>query len=121
MKTKVSLSGASGRMGIQIQSLLEQHQEFSLSEILDRGSLLRPFSSQADVWIDFSHDDFLFSLLEKMQNEKKFPALLSGTTNLSEKTNLELRKYAKMAPVLWTPNTSLGVSVVKVFSFCWLH
>ena len=113
MKTKIFLSGASGRMGIQIQSLLEQHQDFCLSEILDRDSLLRPVVKQADVWIDFSHDDFLFSLLEKMQKEKKFPALLSGTTNLSEKTNLELRKYATMAPVLWTPNTSLGVSVVE--------
>lgn len=113
MKAKIFLSGASGKMGSELQTILSCDQNLILGSILDRSSLLTAFTEKHSVWIDFSEDRFLFQLLQKMQIEKNYPTLLTGTTNLSEETRQELKSYAKFAPVLWTPNTSLGVGIVE--------
>ncbi len=113
MKTKVFLSGATGKMGLEIQALLGLDPQLTLGCILDRTSMLSPLSHSHPIWIDFSHDQFLLQLLQKMMKEKKYPCLLTGTTNLSDATVVALKDYSKFAPVLWTPNTSLGVGIIE--------
>jgi len=91
-KVRLSLIGASGKMGQMISELASKDPEL---EIVDDG----------DVVIDFSSPE----------GTKKAIAmgkpLVCGTTGLSEEIFRDLQKLAKEVPVLYSPNFSLGIAL----------
>jgi 4-hydroxy-tetrahydrodipicolinate reductase len=66
--------------------------------------------SQAGVIIDFSHP-LVLARAASIASAYRIP-LVSGTTNLNEETLVLLTKASEQAPVLWSPNMSLGIAVL---------
>ncbi len=64
----------------------------------------------ADVVIDFSHAGAVAALAK--QAARLGVAVVSGTTRLEEVASRALDDAALTVPVLWSPNTSLGVFVL---------
>ncbi|NBQ53146.1 MAG: hypothetical protein EBU49_06145 [Proteobacteria bacterium] len=125
--TRVWLHGASGRMGLEIQSALESRRDsVSLMGGSSRkfigDSLLtgRPVNAEklahaishgVDVVIDFSvaeGNELLLQAMKAIPAEKR-PQVLIGTTGLSEKIHKEWTKLAAKMPkgcIFMAPNTS---------------
>lgn len=118
-KIKVGLFGASGRMGQEIISVLaaSKDMEFSLG-VGSKDKVDAKKAKQLDVWIDFSTPEALDSVIKQAILHKT--PLVCGTTGLNEKQKKSLQSAAKVIPVLWSSNMSLGVAVLnealKVFS-----
>jgi 4-hydroxy-tetrahydrodipicolinate reductase len=79
---------------------------FGVAASPDAGSALLG----AEVVIDFSTPRALPALLAAAVNQKV--AVVSGTTGLDDAAQAALERAAKAVPVLWAPNTSLGVHVL---------
>ncbi len=130
---KVALHGATGRMGLALTRLIAQAEDLELvgaasapdDPVLGRdvGTLagvanLGVAASAdvsaallgADVVIDFSSARAVANIAALAVRHKV--ALVSGTTGLDATTQALLQKAAEQVPVLWAPNTSLGVQVL---------
>lgn len=121
-KVKVGVFGAGGRMGLEIQSLLEEHRTLEPFVGVDRKGRSSRFrhvvrdlneheASLADLWIDFSTADSFDEILEFVRAHKK--PLVSGTTGLSLAQKRAMREASLTAPILWASNMSLGVAVLR--------
>lgn len=121
-KLNVAVFGASGRMGQEIQALMQDSKNFNsaLGISLDgkapgfakaAGKLDPKDFSKVDVMIDFSIAGS-FSKVLQFAVANGIP-LVSGTTGISEKDKKELAKAARKIPVLWAPNMSLGVATLQ--------
>lgn len=64
----------------------------------------------ADVVIDFSRAEAVPRLVQAAVRARV--AILSGTTRLDAAADALLDEAAQVVPVLWAPNTSLGVAVL---------
>lgn len=128
-KLKVGLVGASGRMGQEITAILKTKNELELHLAICRSASLGEFAytrptpncreaQEVEIWIDFSSPELLTKLLI-VATRNKTP-LVSGTTGLTAVNQAALKKAAKVIPVLWASNMSLGVAVIteaiEVFS-----
>ena len=109
---KIGLSGASGRVGKTIVSLIQKTPGFSASAFFSQNSPLEKWRpKEVDVVIDFSNPQALKSLIPWCEKHKK--PLISGTTGLSKADHLALNRLAKNASVLWAPNMSLGIACLN--------
>ncbi len=128
-KIKIGLVGASGRMGQEITEILKTKNEFILHLAVCRSASLAEFAytratpscleaKEVDIWIDFSGPELLANLL-KVATKNKTP-VVSGTTGLTATNQTALMRAAKVIPLLWASNMSLGVAVItealEVFS-----
>lgn len=117
---KVGIIGAGGRIGNELLNLIQTGSNFEATLGVGRHSKgfkdnVADFnvinSVNLDVLIDFSSPEFLEKTLEfSMQN--KIP-LVSGTTGISPTLQSKLEHSSKHIPLLWAPNMSLGVAVLK--------
>ncbi len=121
---KIFLIGATGRMGKAIQDVVEQEKKklvvaggigqeqkggmFS-TEFPRAGAKNKKISY--DVAIDFSSVELFTNSLDWCV-ENKIP-LVSGVTGITEQHKKQLVLAAKKIPVLWAPNMSMGVAIVK--------
>lgn len=131
---KLAIHGATGRMGLNIARLAHLAGDIQLvgaiaaptdpaigrdlGELAGTGTLGVAVSPEAqagllgaDVVIDFSNASAVAALLGAAARQKV--AVVSGTTNLDEAGRRALDKAAAVVPVLWAPNTSLGVQVLS--------
>jgi 4-hydroxy-tetrahydrodipicolinate reductase len=74
-------------------------------------SSLEACSVAADVVIDFSHPDSLFTLLPQAAAKKL--AVVIATTGLEEKQQEFIQTYSKVIPIFYSANMSLGINLVK--------
>jgi 4-hydroxy-tetrahydrodipicolinate reductase len=129
---KVALVGATGRMGLTIARLLVGEGDSLVGALVsprspsigrDVGELagLGPIGVEvsadvasgllgADVVIDFSSSEALRGLLPLAA--RAGVAVVSGTTRLDATCERALDDAARAVPVLWAPNTSIGVYVL---------
>ncbi len=130
---KIALHGATGRMGLAIMQLahaaedlqvvgavcsgVDPHQGRDIGELAGVGTVgvvatadLGSGLLGADVVIDFSTASAVPALMAVAAREKI--AVVSGTTNLDSLGMAALEKAAQRVPVMWAPNTSLGVQVL---------
>lgn len=130
---KLALHGATGRMGLTIARLAQAAEDIELvgavcssvdpkqgsdvGELAGVGTLgviatadLGAGLLGADVVIDFSAPTAVPGLMAVAARQKV--AVVSGTTNLDTAGKQALDKAAEAVPVLWAPNTSLGVQVL---------
>lgn len=129
---KIAIIGASGRMGLSVARLAKSEGATivgaavsSRSESIGRdigelagigtvgvalGADLGLALLGAEVAIDFSRPDALRVLLPMAA--RAGIAVVSGTTRLDEACERALDEASRVIPVLWAPNTSLGVYVL---------
>ncbi|MDI3285992.1 4-hydroxy-tetrahydrodipicolinate reductase [Polyangium sp. 15x6] len=129
---KLAVAGATGRMGQSIVRLAAQegfsivgaiaspqspHLGRDVGDVAGAGTLGVAISDDvsagllgADVVIDFSRPEALNRVLTAARRQKI--AVVSGTTRLDVDTEKKLDEASATIPVLWAPNTSLGVQVL---------
>ncbi|WP_437595105.1 4-hydroxy-tetrahydrodipicolinate reductase [Sorangium sp. So ce1000] len=129
---KVAIHGASGKMGQAIVRLAANERVQVVGAIVSRGSsrigrdvgelagtgnigvAMSDDTSAgllgADVVIDFSRPEALPRLLHLAMRAKV--AVVSGTTRLDGTCERLLDETAQHVPVLWSPNTSIGIYVL---------
>ena len=116
---KVLLSGCSGKMGGAITDLTEEKDDIAVIAGVDTvpGKCAFPvfnsFSSVTvtpDVVIDFSNVSLLDDLLEYAKS-KIIPAVIA-TTGYTESQIESIKSAAKIIPVFFTANMSLGINVL---------
>lgn len=114
--TKVFLVGATGRMGHALQDVIEANKTLQLAGGIGKGdknfSLGLPAKTpKCDVVVDFSSME-LFDETINWCVKNKLP-LVSGVTGISDKQMALVKKAAKTIPVVWAPNMSVGVAIMK--------
>lgn len=127
-RIKIGLSGATGRMGkaiiqaidndkgLELSSALASHNNPLLGQKIAPNIILNDKADslfqKADVIIDFSQPQATQLLLEKALNFKK--PLVIGTTGLDRFHHELLKKISKLVPVVYSPNMSIGITVMQV-------
>jgi 4-hydroxy-tetrahydrodipicolinate reductase len=129
----VVITGAAGRMGGRLITLLKESTDLALTGAIERkghvsigkdagevagcGRIGVPigedFSSvvqHSDVTIDFSSPAAALEHLRIVAEHDR--AMVIGTTGLSAQNVAELRALARRIPCVFSPNMSVGVSVV---------
>ncbi len=110
---RIGVSGASGRMGLEIKKIiLAKSDVYTLTAEFDKGA---PISADkikglVDVIIDFSLPDNLENVMAAAQVGRV--PLVVGTTGLSPEQMARLEKMSQLSPVFYSANMSLGVAVL---------
>jgi 4-hydroxy-tetrahydrodipicolinate reductase len=116
----VGVVGAGGRVGGELLALISKSEEFSPTYGIgyqaegfqnNVESFQKVTKGSVDIFIDFS-SPALFELALQYCLEHKIP-LVSGTTGLLPAHHEQIKKAGEQIPVLWAPNMSLGVAVLK--------
>lgn len=130
---KVVVTGAGGRMGARLVSLIKESSELQLVGAVERkghpaigadaGDVagcgragvvvtdnLAALAERADALIEFTAPDVTLMHLAIMAASRK--AMVVGTTGFSAAQLVELRKLAETIPCVFSPNMSVGVNVV---------
>jgi len=119
---RVALGGATGRMGRAIARLAPEHHCVIVGAFAapgDAGQVVEGVKvvgspsgvmETAEVVIDFSHASATAALADACR-ARALP-LVSGTTNLDDAGKRAIEELSKVAPVLWSPNMSLGVQLL---------
>ena len=97
---RISLFAPNGRMGKAIAAAVEDNSDFAIDQ------------DHADVLIDFSAPAALAASLDQAVSAA-IPVLI-GTTGLDETADARLAEASRQIPVLYAPNTSLGVALLSV-------
>lgn len=112
-KTRIALVGATGRMGLEILDLTRNNKAFEVSVEISRstGGFKKINSKQMDIVLDVSlPEGFEVALDWCIKNKKPF---VSGTTGLSKEQIKKLDVAAKIIPVLWSSNMSMGIALLQ--------
>ena len=119
---RLAVVGANGRMGQEILLAVKGKKEVKqLIGVVRQGvatgyhrtavGLSQQLANESDLLIDFS----LAKSFDKVLlfcKKNKLP-LVSGVTGLSERQQKKLKLAAKVIPILWSPNMSLGVATLR--------
>lgn len=118
---RYAVFGASGRMGTQLAQVGREAGHTPAVGFYYRNAptgyeqisntLEARLIETVDCLIDFSLPESFKSHI-KFAVENKKP-LVSGVTGIEEAHLIELRDAAKIIPVLWSPNFSLGIALFK--------
>lgn len=121
---RAALIGSSGKMGLEIIAASEENIELSYFVSRKKSAdkkvvLLKDLSAKKiDLVIDFSNPEAMILALKWCVKNKI--SFLSGTTGLTKDQEKEVIMAAKVIPVFWASNFSVGVALVtdmlKVFS-----
>lgn len=130
---KVIVTGAGGRMGGRLVSLIKESSDLQLVGAVERkghpsvgkdaGEIagcgrvgvavaddLTALADRADVLIDFTAPEAALAHLHIMAARKK--AMVIGTTGLTAAQQADLKKAAKSSPCVFSPNMSVGINVI---------
>lgn len=124
---KLGIAGVCGKMGRRIFELASQDKNFEINLILEKkgtpliGKELGKLKISSnpdgifliDVLIDFTSPEATELNLDYVARYKK--ALVLGTTGLSENQVKKVQDIAKVVPVVFSPNMSVGVNVLFKF------
>jgi 4-hydroxy-tetrahydrodipicolinate reductase len=131
---KLALHGATGRMGLSITRIARELPDVQIvgavcattdpaagrdiGELAGVGTIGVAATADitgallgADVMIDFSTAAAVPAVMAAAARERV--AVVSGTTNIDDAGKRSLQRAAESVPVLWAPNTSLGVQVLS--------
>lgn len=120
---RIALFGA-GRMAASLAALAQQHKDVEICAVVSRKAPgwpsgvarfehleeLRQLVAPPEVIIDFSLPDGTEQVAVWSGQHKV--ALLSGVTGLQHRQLQALDQAALTAPVLWSPNLSLGINLL---------
>lgn len=103
------ISGARGRMGRAVSAVLDAREYVVVSARFDRGE--SPDLSLCDVIIDFSTPGASVELAQACA-ARGGPALVIGSTGLTEAQDAEVLKAAEKIAIVRSGNFSLGVNIL---------
>lgn len=128
----VGIFGANGRMGRALVSVAKEQQLPLGAATVRLGSELAGLDSgelagcgknavllqqttfevveQAQVWIDFTMPEPMLQHLELAVQAKK--AMVIGVTGLTDAQYAKIQEAAKVIPIVWAPNMSVGVNLL---------
>lgn len=111
-KIKALICGASGRMGQALQEVADTKSQLNIVQgVSEKKALAKLDAESFDVVIDFSAPELFRQMLDWcVKNKKPF---VSGTTGLTAADHSALKKASQTISVLWAPNMSLGIQVMK--------
>lgn len=130
--SRIAISGASGRMGVNLINACEQNSAAQLSVALERdgspslgkdaGELaglnalainvvadMQGVDADFDVLIDFTRPEACLEKIQYCVEHKK--SVVIGTTGFSDAQKDEIKKAAEIVPIVFAPNMSVGVNV----------
>lgn len=107
---KIIICGATGKYGQKILKLAEDARDISVVGLCHRGDPLDNHIVPGAVVVDFSAPEASAHHAELCAHHK-MPAVIA-TTGLTEAQYAAVQKAAKKAPIVATPNTSLGVNML---------
>jgi 4-hydroxy-tetrahydrodipicolinate reductase len=121
---KLGIAGACGKMGRRIFELAGLDKDFELALALEKkgtpliGKELGKLKVSSnldglfliDVLVDFSLPEAADEHLDYVAKYRK--ALVLGTTGLSDAQKNKVEEIAKIVPVVFSPNMSIGVNVL---------
>ena len=107
----VFLSGSTGKMGKEITRILSDDSRLQFKRGVSKEGVVSSDLEGIDLIIDFSNADFFQKILE-IAVSSKIP-FLSGTTGLGDADFKKLTEAAKIIPVLWAPNMSVGIHIMS--------
>ncbi len=118
-KLKIGLLGGAGRMGQEVQGVLQtlKHVPFLfvghkkqpeisfVMNVPDLRNIEKEILQEVDVWIDFSSPAGFFELLKLTANTP----IVSGTTGFTALELSRMNQQAKNRPIFWSSNMSVGL------------
>ncbi|MDR3306478.1 MAG: 4-hydroxy-tetrahydrodipicolinate reductase [Endomicrobium sp.] len=122
---KLAICGAAGRMGRAIIAIAKEDSEIQISGALEyEGSKaigagspiissdndLENILKNADALIDFTNPESALKNLE-LAVKQKVPIVI-GTTGFSEEQKKKISEAARVIPIVFSPNMSVGVNVL---------
>jgi len=110
--SQLVIIGITGRMGSAVADMATEFG-FKVTEGVSRtGNSLENLNPKScDIVIDFSLPELTSQVIAWcVQNQKP---LVSGVTGLQESAHNDFAKASATIPLLWAPNMSLGVAVLK--------
>lgn len=103
----IAICGANGKMGKEICKILKRKKiNFIKIENLHKIKVQNIL-----LIIDFSSPEGFNQALDLAVKMKK--PLVSGTTGLTQLQFKKIKKSGKKIPILWSPNMSLGIALLK--------
>ncbi len=116
----IILSGCNGKMGKFISSVVSERDDCQIVAGFDINTQANDgfpvyaepddFTGEADVIVDFSHPSSLDKLLR--YSKKNNLPIVVATTGLSPEQKADLEETAKVVPVFFSANMSIGVSLI---------
>jgi 4-hydroxy-tetrahydrodipicolinate reductase len=121
-KSKVCLVGANGRMGKEITNVLKKNQNLIAQFAVSRSKSIEGFNKttksindipakDVDVIIDFSSPELLKKSIQYAS--KNGVPIVIGVTGLAETDLKFIKEASKKTAVLYSPNMSIGVAILK--------
>jgi 4-hydroxy-tetrahydrodipicolinate reductase len=107
---RVLLVGAKGRMGRTIVDLAKHESTIEIVGECDLGDAIAPALNNADVLIDFSHSDAIQGICATATEQRK--PLVIGTTGHSPAQRELIEKTARLVPIVFASNFSVGVNAL---------
>lgn len=118
--TDIIITGANGKMGRVIQSVVAARQDCQIVAGIDlntepngRFPIYASFDEvkeKADVIIDFSNPVLLDDLLA--YSAKTSTALVIATTGYNDNQKVKITEAAKVSPIFFTYNMSMGINLL---------
>ena len=116
--TKLIITGANGKMGKVIKSIVENRDDCEIVAGVDLNtddngafpiySSINDIKESADAIIDFSNPVLLNDLLS--YSEKTSTPLVIATTGYSDEQKKQIAQASKTTPIFFTYNMSMGVN-----------
>src|SRR6266849_4464580 len=107
---RVLLVGVAGRMGKTIVNLAKSDPNIQIVAQCDLGDAIEPAMTKCDVAIDFSHPNAIEGICcAALQHQL---AVVIGTTGHSAEQPQIIQRAAKVLPIVFASNFSVGVNVL---------
>ena len=107
---RVLLVGAAGRMGKMIVDLAKSDPNIQIVAQCDLGDAVEPAMKNCDVVIDFSHADAIDEICRAALQHQR--AVVIGTTGHSGEQQEIIQRAAKVLPIVFASNFSVGVNAL---------
>ncbi|MCK6598945.1 MAG: 4-hydroxy-tetrahydrodipicolinate reductase [Bdellovibrionaceae bacterium] len=118
---KIGVLGASGKVGKELLQVIKDKNHIPFLGIYSKNKpqdfvhydqdVNCKLASEVDLWIDFSLPESFEKNILKIANYGK--PIVSGTTGLTETQKSLIDDAAKLCPILWSSNMSLGIAVLN--------
>jgi 4-hydroxy-tetrahydrodipicolinate reductase len=120
-KFKLGILGFSGRMGAEVEKLLQEPRfaaRLEKNATPARGESIDSLF-EADLWLDFSSPNAVLALVREAVRRKSKIPLVVGSTGWSASERNELEAAAKSFPILQAANFSLGAEICRIALGSW--
>ena len=107
--TRIAIAGANGRMGQALIDAVKHNPDVSQGSLLDRGDDLSLELEKFDVLVDFTRPEATIEYLSICQGAGK--GMVIGTTGFSNDELRLIDNAAKVIPIVFAPNMSVGVNL----------